>query len=271
MSEYSAQEKVALLKADKSVKAKRHAEVLEKQDKVIRQALGDPSFAATLYVPTKGDSKDYDKSIVQREVYEAYKAAGRTSELPKMNDIKELWEKYGKGAKLETLIEVDKDGVVVVAHTGKYLGVSDKSSLSRYGAGQMNRDGMSWHNHPDNGPDGRSYGFPPSPHDVNELLLKGHRTWFVGTSEGVYEMTIRDSSAFREMGGKGLVKAAKKLQGEIHNTWLEVLRVAPKGSMRDKENGVLFTNVLNQVLKEKLGEAGIDYRFKPSLPGFNEV
>lgn len=254
-----------------SAKALRHADAIKKNEKVIERALREPAFAATLYAPSPNDERDYDKSIVQREVYEAYKAAGRASELPKMQDVKDLWDKFGKDAKRETMFEADKDGVVVVAHSGKYLGVTDKSVLSRYGAGKMNRDGVAWHNHPDNGPDGRSYGFPPSPPDVIEMLQKGHRTWYVGTSEGLYEMTVNDKSRFRAMDGKELEQASNKFAKELHNVWLETIRVCKPGCMKDAERGVVFTNVLNVVLRDKLAEVGIEYRFKPEKAGFKKV
>lgn len=254
-------------------KAKKHAAFIKKNEAVIAKAISNPDFASSLFSPAASDDKNRDKTVVQREVYEAYKAAGRLNELAtgiKMSPS-ELFERFGRDANKETLVETDKDGNVVIAVSGRYLGVADATSVDRYKAGYINRDGVAWHNHPDKGPDGRVWGFPPSPWDVTEMLVKGHKTWYVGTLEGTYEMTISESSPFREMEGKGLQKAAGVFQKIMYNTWVNALKDAGKGCMKDKERGVELTNSLNQILKDKFAEVGMEYRFKPAQPGFKKV
>lgn len=252
-------------------KASKHAKTLLEKGDIIERAVKDPAYAATLYSPSPSDAKDISKSIIQREVYEAYKAAGRLSELPKARDIQELWERYGKDAKRETYVETDENGTVVVMVSGKHLGVSDGSSINRYRPGYMNRDGVAWHNHPDTGPDGRVWGFPPSPHDVSEMLIKGHRTWHIGTLEGSYEMTIKDSSPFRSLEGADLLSAVKQFNKVVHAVWVGSIKEGKAGCMRDKERGTTFTNNLNRSLKDALGKFGIEYGFKPKQPGFKRV
>lgn len=254
-------------------KAKKHADFIKKNEATIAKALADPSFASTLYAPSPSDDKNRAKSVIQREIYEAYKAAGRLGELAtgiKMRPS-ELFERFGRDANKETMVETDKDGNVVVAISGRFLGVSDSTALERYKPGYVNRDGIAWHNHPDKGPDGRVWGFPPSPWDVQEMLLKGHRTWHIGTLEGSYEMTIKDSSPFRTLEGKQLEKAADLFKKVVYSTWVGALKDGGKGCMKNKERGAEFSNSLNNALKDKLASVGIEYRFKPEQAGFNKV
>lgn len=212
-----------------------YEKVLDGYEKVVESV---KSGDLTALLPDK-DGDSLDSEGLKMVSAQKLKAEG-VKYGPNINQMSddELGKMLAVGSDKEHLLVFDKNGDYAYGMSGKKdeVGGSWPQEAAGNPRGYTNYKGQEIHTHPVSGKNGRVFGGPPSPEDVDRLIRTGISKSTIIAPEGKYVIEISDGiRAGISATGKdlaGVTKIAGDMMGNMEIAW----RSAQRKSGNDWEN-----------------------------------